>query len=603
MSLPDQGSRRRLALQAIATAIAMLLLASYAGAQEDAAARAMRDELARTVSQLRLAGMDKPYFVAYRMDEVHQVKVSASLGDLTVTHPTRLRLLKVELRVGDYALDNSNYLAPRTFTGGMSRMFSGLGEAPLDDNYAEIRRQLWLATDAEYKKALEDLSGKRAALQNRKRTEELPDFSKEEPIKLEQPRSSMAVDVAALERLARELSAGFKDVPEVFISSVKIETRDSYTRYLNSEGTWFTRSESVVEVAARAETQASSGLPLVDTIHLWGKSVSDLPSREQLAAEVRALGTRLKRLREATSMESYNGPVLFEHRAAAEIFARVFAPGLIGMRTPMSDDPRFEMSFGQMMGQLGGGSFQDKIGGRVLPDFLNVVDNPKLAEYAGAMLLGSYTLDDDGVPTRETRLVQKGVLKTMLTTRTPVKNVSRSTGSRRGWGPAPSNLIVSSEKVSSDQELRQELLRRARERGLEYGIVVRRVGGGGLEAVRRMAAMITRQAAPSSALLEVYKVYTDGREELLQGLQLSDLTGAMFKDIIAVGDKPVVYTEQFVPKMGTLFSMGFGGAGVELPAVSYVVPSLLFDDMTLTKVTGPFPAPPLSQSPLLEASK
>lgn len=591
-------------LDAIVAVVAMLLLASYAVAQqEEIVTRAMRDELARTVSQLRLAGTEKPYFVAYRMDEVQQVRVSASLGDLTATHPTRQRTLRVELRVGDYALDNSNYFAPRTFSGGASRMFSGVGQAPLDDNYAEIRRQLWLATDAEYKKALEDLSGKRAVLENRKRTDDLPDFSKEEPVKLEQTRSPMAVDVPALERLARELSAGFTDMPEIFISSVEIEARDSYTRYLNSEGTWFTRSEAVVELAIRAETQATSGLPLVETIHRWGRSLSDLPSREQLTADVRALGLRLKRLREAQSIDSYNGPVLFEQEGAAEIFAQIFAPGLIGMRAPLSDDPRFEMFFSQFMGQLGGGSFQDKIGGRVLPDFLNVVDNPKLGEHAGAGLLGSYTVDDDGVPARETRLVQKGVLKTLLTTRTPVKNVSHSSGSRRGWGPAPSNLIVSSEKVSSDQELRQELLRRAHERGLEYGIVVRRVGGGGLESLMRMAAMVTRQAAPSAALLEVYKVYPDGHEELLQGMQLSDLTAAMFKDIVAAGDKPVVCTDQFVPKMGTLFSMGFGAAGVELPLVSYLVPSLLFDDVTLTKVTGPFPAPPFSKSPLLEASK
>ncbi len=603
MRVRERPSRGRLAVEAIATAIAILLLAPCAGAQQDPVARAMRDELARTVSQLRLAGMEKPYFVAYRVDEIQQVKVSASLGDLTVSHPTRVRQLKVELRVGDYALDNSNYLAPRTFAGGMSRMVSGVGEAPLDDNYAEIRRQLWLATDAEYKKAIEDLSGKRALLQNRKRTEDLPDFSKEGPIKLEQPRSLVAVDVPALEGLARELSADFKDMPELLTSSVEIEAQDSYTRYLNSEGTWFTRSEPVVQLVIRAQTQAASGLPLAETIHLWDKSLSDLPSREQLTAEIRALRTRLDRLRQAPSMESYNGPVLFEEQGAAEIFAQVFAPGVVGMRSPMSDDPRFEMFFSQFMGQIGGGSFQDKIGGRVLPDFLNVVDNPKLDEYGGARLLGSYTVDDDGVPTRETRLVQKGILKTLLTTRTPIKNVSQSSGSRRGWGPAPSNLIVSSEKGSSDQELRQELLRRARERGLEYGIVVRRMGGGSLEALLQTAAVVTRQAAPSTSLLEVYKVYADGHEELLQGMQFSDLTGAMFKDIVAVGDKPVVYTDQFVPKMGTLFSIGFGAAGMELPAVSYVVPSLLFDDVTLTKVTGPFPAPPVSKSPLQEASK
>jgi len=114
------------------------------------------------------------------------------------------------------------------------------------------------------------------------------------------------------------------------------------------------------------------------------------------------------------------------------------------------------------------------------------------------------------------------------------------------------------------------------------------MGGGGLEAL--LAAMVTRQVAPSAALLEICKVYADGHEELLQGMQLSYLTGAMFKDIVAVGDEPVVYTDQFVPRMGTLFSMGFGASSVELPAVSYVVPPLLFDDVTLTKVTGPYPA-------------
>lgn len=603
MSAPHRSLRRRRKLVAVPALITVLVLVSCAAAQQDVIHRAMRDEMARTVSQLRIAGMDKPYFVAYRVDEMQQLKISASLGDLTASHPTRMRLLHVELRVGDYALDNSNYLAPRTFAGGMSRMFSGIGQAPLDDNYAEIRRQLWLATDAEYKKALEDLSGKRAALQNRKRTEELPDFSKEEPVKLEQAPVSIALDVPTLERMARELSAGFKDFPEVFTSSVQIDSQNSYTRYLNSEGTWFTRSEPLIELAIRAEMQAASGLPLAQTMRFWGRSVSDLPSREQLTAEVHTLGARLKQLREATSIESYNGPVLFEDQAAAEMFAQVFAPGLIGTRTPLSDEPEFEIFFNQIMGQLGGGSFQDKIGGRVLPDFLSVADNPKLRDYAGLKLLGSYAVDDDGVPTRETRLVQKGVLKTLLTTRTPIKNVSRSSGSRRGWGPAPSNLIVSSDKALTNQELRKELLTRARERGLQYGIVVKRLGGGGLESLLRLAAMVTRQAAPTIAMLEVYKVYLDGHEELLQGVQVSDLTAATFKDILAAGNNPVVYTDQFVPKMGALFSMGLGGAGPELPVVSYAVPPLLFDDVTLTKATGPFPAPPSSKSPLLEASK
>jgi predicted Zn-dependent protease len=579
------------------TAIALVYLAATACAQEDVIVKAMRDEMARTVTQLRLHDLDRPYFVAYRVKEIDNASVSASLGSLTDSHPTCMRLLSVELRVGDYSLDNSNYLSPKNFSGGMSRMFSGIEQVPLDDNYLEIRRQLWLATDAEYKKALEDLSGKRAALQTRKEAEHVADFSKEQPANLYERPDTPKTDISVLEHLARDISAPFKEMPNIFVSAVTIELQNSYTRYLNSEGTSFTRSEPLLKMEIRAETQAPDGQPIRDSIQLWGRSVSALPNREQITARVREMGARLARLREATSIESYNGPVLFDKQAGAEIFAQVFAPGLLATRMPMSDDPQFELFFDQFTRQVGGGSFIDKIGGRVLPDFLDVIDNPKLKEYAGSELLGSYLIDDDGVPTRETKLIEKGILKTLLATRTPVKTIAHSTGNRRGWGPAPSNLIVTAENSSSDEQLRRELLRRVRQRGLNYGILVRRLGGGGLEALMQAAAMVTRQAAPSAMLVEVYKLFPDGHEEPVNGIELSDMTAAMFKDIVAVGDKPCVYTDQFIPKFGALFSFGMA-SGSDLPQVSFVVPPLLLDDVTLTKVSGPFPSPPFTKPPL-----
>src|SRR5256885_580359 len=161
-------------LAAVALAFAPALLA-----EDDVALRAMKDELKRSVKQLQLQAMDKPYFIAYRMDEINDTTVSAKLGSLTHTEPGRRRVIGVELRVGDYALDNSNYFAMSRMRGGFGEMFGNISSAPLDDNYDQIRRQLWLATDTQYKKALEDLSGKRAALQMRKRTEDLPDFTKE----------------------------------------------------------------------------------------------------------------------------------------------------------------------------------------------------------------------------------------------------------------------------------------------------------------------------------------------------------------------------------------------------------------------------------------
>ncbi len=572
-----------------------LAVGGSAQAPDDVVTKAMRDEMARTLSQLRMPEMDKPYFVAYRIKELESSHVAATLGGLTQSRSDRARFLSVELRVGDYALDNSNFLSTTSFSGGWSRQFRGIQQVPVDDNYLEIRRQLWLATDAEYKKALEDLAGKRAALETRKETERIADFSKEEPETFFVAPKPVTMDRSGLEKLAREVSAVFQAMPEIYDSGVTIEYQNPYSRYLNSEGTAFTQVEPVVKMDVRAETQALNGQPIQDALHLWAHAPSELPKAEEVVARAREMGRRLVRLRAAEPIETYNGPVLFEDQAAAEVFAQVFAPGLLAMRTPMSDMPQYARSFDQWARQAGGASFLDKIGGRVLPDFLDVSDNPKLSEYGGSTLMGAYPVDDDGVPARETKLVEKGILKTLLTTRTPVRGIARSSGSRRGMGPAPSNLLVSARSSSSAEQLRKELLRRAADRGLGYAIVVRHLGGDGM----RGAPQVTRQSAPSASLLEVYKLFPDGHEEPVRGMEITDLTASMFRDIVAAGDKPVVYTNLFILRFPGLFSYGMW-SGMEIPEVSYVVPPLLFEELTLTKLQGPFPRPPFSRSPLAE---
>ena len=111
----------------IAAAALLFLLATLAHAQDDIPLRAMKDELARSVSELQLQKMDKPYFLAYRMDEINQISVSAMLGSLTAEQPSRMRLIGVEVRVGDYALDNSNYVSLRNLSsGGMAGMFNSI---------------------------------------------------------------------------------------------------------------------------------------------------------------------------------------------------------------------------------------------------------------------------------------------------------------------------------------------------------------------------------------------------------------------------------------------------------------------------------------------
>jgi len=383
-------------------------------------------------------------------------------------------------------------------------------------------------------------------------------------------------------------------------SSVELEYRAHYTRYVNSEGSTFTRSTPLFKIQISAHTQATDGLPIEDAIELYGHTVADLPAKDALIARTRAMADRVLKLRTAPTVELYNGPVLFEGAAAGEVFAQQFAPGLMAVRTPISDDPRFEAFFNQMMGQLGGASMIDRMGGRVLPEFLSVSDDPTKADFKGTPLMGAGKVDDDAVKARPSLLVDHGILKSLLSTRVPVRSIPHSSGSRRGWGPAPSNLVVTSGQAKTESDLRADLLRRAKDRGLPYGIVVRRVGGGAAASFVKMASRMAQGGQSGvDSMAEVYKVFPDGHEELVRGLEISELPASAFKDIVAVSDTPTVFTDEFVPRIGALFSLSLS-ASSNVPIVSCVVPSLLFDEVSLAKSEGPFPNPPVSLSPLAQ---
>lgn len=566
-------------------------------AADDVPMKAMRDEMARSMT-MQLTGLGKPYFVAYRIQDITDISIAADLGSIVTSQNTRSRLLHVDLRVGDYKLDNTNFLS----FGSRQASGSGSGQQiAVDDDYNEIRREIWLATDSEYKKAVELFTAKQAALQNQSHGEDLPDFTQEQPNKYSAKASPVTANVADLEAAARQASFAFRQLGEPQRSQVTIDIHNVFTRYLNSEGTEYSRPDGMTYVQIRATTQADDGLPLEDTEQVFLKSPSDL-SAADLTARAQKMVERLQKLRTAKSFDRYNGPVLFEGEAGAEVFAQLFATALVASRNPVTDNPRAQGFLDQMTTRFGGGTLTDRVGGRVLPDFVTLVDNPKIDSFNGQPLMGMYAVDEDGVSARINTIVDSGILKLVLSSRTPIMGVSHSTGSHRGFGAAPSNLLFTASKSSSDQDLRRMLLEHAKARGLEYGIVVRRAGGSADEFIQSAMSMMQGGAPGGNNMLEVYKVYADGHEELMHGEQLVGLTATSFKDILAVGDKPIVYNTIFIPGFTSLMIAGMTGdisAITNMPVVSYVVPALLFDDVTLKKASGPFAKPPVTSPPAL----
>ncbi len=553
--------------------------------------KAMRDELTRSVDLLQFEQFGKPYFVAFRVSDVESINASATFGSLVNRSKNRTRSFSVEIRVGNRSLDNTNFAA---MPGAGAMRYFGMAQLPLDDDYTELRRQMWLATDAAYKQAAETLARKRSVLEGKILGEPVDDFSQEEPAVITDEIAAPPLDRNQAEALAVRLSEEFKKFPDIFDSQVVFSSQTQRVHYLNSEGASYVRSYPAARLVATAATQAQDGSQLADFEAFYGGSLPNLPDETQIAAAVRDLAGRLTSLRKASTLDLYNGPVLFEDAAAAEIANQVLVPQLLAIRRPVVENPQMERMFGEVE------TFADRIGARVLPRFLTVLDNPLLEEIQGTRLEGSYKVDDEGVPARETTVISQGILKTLLAGRTPVRGISKSTGNRRGSGPAPSNLVFNVTNGQTREALRKELLDAAKERGLDYGIVIRRVQN--REVLQRyqrdLSRLVIQQGGREGGriypTLAAVRLYTDGREELIRNLEIANMTGASFRDILAASLDRTVYTIPFMARIPRLPGMAMTG---DSPVCSLVVPSLLFEEITLRKPAAEQPKLPVSSHP------
>ena len=560
-----------------------LSLPAVAASGEDALMRAMRDELARTVAELRMEDLEAPYFVSYTVRDTERMGTQASFGALLPSLARRTRRLTVEVRVGDSSFDNTNFLSLSLW----DRFSPTTALLPLEDDMVELRRQIWLATDTAYKKALESLAAKRAAFKSQTASEELGDLSPAEPyVYIEEPDRRLP-PLTEVQSLVRRLSGLFTGMPHVMESGARAAVRYRRTYYVNSEGSSFIRNDPAAYLNVVAHTQAPDGSVLSDFLTAFGASWDEIAGQEDLTARVTAKGQRLAARRSAASIDNYIGPVLFEGQAAAELVAQLLAPRMVGTRAPFKDlPPGVSVSTGETENP-----FTDKLGARVMARGLSVRDDATLRSDG---YLGGYAVDDEAISAGSTSLVENGVLKTLLTTRNPVRGVNASTGNRRGRRAAPSNLLVTSRRGLSREEMLAELMLLVEERQAEFGVVIRRLGNPGYRPppVSGSNASGSKSGVDDATL--AYKVYRDGREELMQAAEFSGIADSMFKEIVAASDSSTLYTFIY-PSPGSGFQSGIPDFWGNFVSVS--VPDLLFDELTLRKPSGNMPRPPVAGHP------
>jgi hypothetical protein len=568
-------------------ALAALGMLSAQAPTADPIFQAMHDEIDRA-RKLSLANLEAPYFVEYVIDEQDNFAVRANLGGLLTRRADRFRSPDVHIRVGDYKFDNTNFIAGG-FAGG-SRY--DLERFPLEDSYPLLRRYFWLMADSAYKSAVETISRKRAAMRNMQQGEQLNDFAHADPVKSVRPLKRLKLDEDQWVGRVRTLSAIFTQYPEIKNSDVELDASDGGLHLVNSEGTEVRAPESVVVLRVRATTQAADGTSLRDSVTFQAFDAAHLPPDAEMVNGISSMANNLLALAKSPKGEDYNGPVMFEGVAGAQIFAEVLARNLTLTRRPVADGGRG--------GGLQASDLEGRLGARVLPETFDVVDDPTQTEWRGRPLFGSFTVDREGVIAKPLRLIEKGVLKNYLLTRQPVRGFEGSNGRARLPGPyggnvaSISNLFVSTTDTVTVAEMKKKLIELCRTRNKPYGVIVRRMDFPSAASVDEARRLMSGQQGgrPVSSPILVYKLYLDGHEELVRGLRFRGFNVRSLKDILAAGDDSVAF--EFMDNAAP-FAL-IGGASFTTEAC-VVAPSILIDDLELHPVEEELPKLPVVPAP------
>jgi len=532
---------------------------------------ALKNELARSKQRLRLPGEDGPYFIRYLVRDYDNYDLAARFGALFEDGYQRVRQAAVEVRVGSYQFDNTaDDSAEKMFDLDDFDRYEPPVFAPIDDDVDALRATLWLQTDARYKQALAALHKKRGARVTKMvEDEKMPSFSREKPARAVDPPVTLTLDRVAWGARLRRVSALFKAHPEIFDAQVKLSA-DHQTRYLvTTEGTELVSERLIYSLQLVATSRAPDGLLVTHFKSFYGGSEAELPDDATLARTTTQLASEVKRLREAPMLDPYNGPAILLPEAAGVFFHEALGHRLEGER--QNDNKE-------------GATFKGQLGKPILPTFISVLDDPTLPKVGNLSLNGHYRFDDEGVAARPVTLVDRGILRNYLKSRTPVKASLASNGHGRSEGTLDpigrmATTIVRSDKMVPYEKLKEMLRDEIRRQKKSFGLIIADISGGqtntttyDFQAFKGMPRVVYRVDGQT------------GQETLVRGVEFVGTPIGSLNRIVATSDQPDVFN-------------GFCGAESGYVPVSTVAPAVLISEIELQRTRRALEKPPLLPAP------
>ncbi len=499
------------------------------------------DELTRNMQGLALPGYPKPFFISFSIGSLQHTQISASMGSIvSVSTSPMSNSASVRLLVGDYNKTSEViYGQPSTSTS-----------LPMNASVDAVKRTFWSLADVSYREALNMYGRKMSFLDANPRSgkyKNLIDFEETKAVSsvIDTPEKE-AINVELWKAKMRQLSAVFNNYKAIESSSVQFEDFSYIAYRLTSEGTLIKTPHTLTNITVNAAMTMDNGSIVNDAMKISVATASDLPSMDSLTNTIKGFLDNFIAYSKAELLDDkYRGPVMFDNSTySLYLNGMLLSPGaLIAMR-PQE---------GQQIGE----TMAEKVGDVIIDKRLTVKNYTSLAEYNGTKLMGSYTVDAEGVtPAAEITLIENGEVKSVLNGRTPTVGAEKSTGSSR-WviGATPMSVVAPGtihyifDETTKSSQMKKQLMKLAKKKKKKFAYIVRRVSTG--------AAL-------------VYRVDTSsGDETLVRGVQLPNLDIETFEnDILAISNEEKVMN--MLSPSNTLMS-------VILPT------SIIVDNVTLDK--------------------
>ncbi len=552
-------------------AVLLVSSTSLASAQNTGSSpvlQAMKDEISRSLETSKEQPAP-PYFLSYEITEMHTANVSASFGVLTGSDENRRRQLDIDLRVGDYTLDNTHPIR-----GGFPNWADrySLITIPVEDDPDAIRSVLWYHTDKKYKRAVEQLTKVKTNVQVKVEEEDQSDDFSREPAEnyIEEP-VTVRIDRSVWEEKLKNYTAPFAQYSDIYEASARMHINCETRWYVNSEGAEIQTSQVYYRLFIFAFSKADDGMELPRYESFLAFKPDDLPDDATLLKAVDKMIEDLQALRATPIVDPYTGPAILSGRASGVFFHEVFGHRIEGHRQKKAEE---------------GQTFKKMVNEKVLPDVFSVYSDPTLYRIGTTDLAGAYKYDNQGVKPRRVTVIENGVFKKFLMSRSPIEGFSNSNGHGRkqpGFKPVArqSNLIVEASQSVSRADLKKMLIEQCKKENKVFGLFFENIQGG---------FTITGRMLPNAfnvLPIMVYRIYPDGREELVRGVDLIGTPLTAFSMIAAADDQVEVFN-------------GICGAESGGVPVSAVSPGIFVSQIEVQKKLKSQERPPLLPAPFEE---